>query len=69
MKKYAILLLMFIIVSAEVAMAERLTVIAPVANIRSAPTTNSDVLWKVEKYHPIFVIHKSGGVVCGGRGN
>ena len=60
MKKYAILLLMFIIVSAEVAMAERLTVIAPIANIRSAPTTDSDVLWKVEKYHPIFVIHKSG---------
>ena len=60
MKKYAIFLLMLIIVNAEVAMAERLAVIAPVANIRSGPTTDSDVLWKVEQYHPIFVMDKSG---------
>jgi len=51
---------MLAVVYAEVAMAERLTVIAPVANIRSGPATEYDVLWKVAKYHPIFVIEKSG---------
>jgi len=40
---------------AGTAMAERLTIVAPVANIRSGPDTKSDILWKVEKYYPIFV--------------
>ncbi|MCK5204183.1 MAG: SH3 domain-containing protein, partial [Desulfobacterales bacterium] len=31
-----------------------------VANIRSGPGTNHNVLWKVEQYFPILVIQKSG---------
>ena len=37
-----------------------MTIIAPVANIRSGPDSKSDILWKVEKYFPIFVVKKSG---------
>jgi SH3-like domain-containing protein len=40
--------------------AERLSVKVSVANIRSGPGTNYDVLWKVEKYHPLKIIKKSG---------
>ena len=60
MKNYSILLILIIILVAGTALAQRLTIVAPVANIRSGPNTDSDILWKVEKYYPIFVIKKSG---------
>jgi len=41
-------------------MAQRLTVAADVANIRSGPGTKYDILWKVGKYHPLNIIEKSG---------
>ncbi len=44
---------------ASPAHAERLAVSAGVANVRSGPGTKYDVIWKIEKYHPIFVIHKA----------
>ena len=50
--------LLFIVSGA--ALAERLAIAAPIANIRSGPGTGHDILWKVEKYHPIFVLKKSG---------
>ncbi|HSL60594.1 MAG TPA: SH3 domain-containing protein [Desulfotignum sp.] len=40
------------------AAAERLTVKASIANMRSGPTTSHDVLWQVEKYHPFLVEEK-----------
>jgi len=40
--------------------AERLMVNADMANIRSGPGTQYEILWKVEKYHPIEVIKKKG---------
>ena len=43
-----------------VAFAERLAISAPVANIRSGPGTSHEILWKVEKFHPILVQHKKG---------
>ena len=58
MKRFLFLLVVFILCHAGAAMAERLTVIKPVANIRSGPGTKFDILWKVEKYYPIFVIEK-----------
>ena len=58
MKRYLILLLFLILCNAGAAMAERLTVIKPVANIRSGPGSNYDILWRVEQYYPIFVIEK-----------
>ena len=60
MKPYSLFLSFLIVIMAGTAMAERLTIVASVANIRSGPATNSDILWKVEKYYPIFVIKKSG---------
>ena len=58
MKRYLVFFIILIAINAGTAMAERLTIIASVANIRSEPDTNSDILWKVEKYYPIFVIKK-----------
>jgi SH3-like domain-containing protein len=40
------------------AAAERVTVKASIANMRSGPGTNHDVLWQVEKYHPFLVQEK-----------
>lgn len=58
MKRYSVILILLITINAGIAMAERLTIIAPVANIRSGPDTDSDILWQVEKYYPIMVIKK-----------
>ncbi len=60
MKVPPAIILLLIIVFAGVANAERLTVSAPVANIRSGPGTGHNVLWKVEQYFPVLVIEKSG---------
>jgi SH3-like domain-containing protein len=51
---------LIVIVFATLANAERLAISAPVANIRSGPGVNHEVLWKVEKYFPILLIEKSG---------
>ena len=59
MKPYLVILTILILINAGSALAERLTIIATVANIRSGPESKSDILWKVEKYYPIFVIKKS----------
>ena len=58
MKRYSILLVLLIFLNAGAAMAERLAIVASVANIRSGPGSKYDILWKVEKYYPIFVIGK-----------
>ena len=42
------------------ALAERLTVGSEIANIRSGPGTKYDILWNVEKNHPLFILEKSG---------
>lgn len=42
------------------ASAERLAVSVSIANIRSGPGKNYDILWAVEKYHPLNVFQKSG---------
>jgi len=40
--------------------AERMVVKAGIANLRSGPGTKYDVLWQVEKYHPMLIIEKKG---------
>jgi len=42
------------------AAAEHISVKVPVANIRSGPSEESDLLWKVEAYYPMLVLEKSG---------
>jgi SH3-like domain-containing protein len=41
--------------------AEYMSVRVPVANIRSGPDDNSELLWKVEQNHPLDIIEKKGG--------
>ena len=60
MKRYSLFIIVLIAVLSGTAMAERMTIIAPVANIRSEPDPKSDILWKVEQYYPIFVTKISG---------
>jgi SH3-like domain-containing protein len=60
MKVQSIIIFLLIMLLAGTASAERLAVSAPVANIRSGPGSNHNVLWKVEKYFPIRIIKKSG---------
>lgn len=57
--KYIVAATIFFIIFSGIALAERLTVKSSVANIRSGPGTNYDILWKAEKYYPIVVIKKS----------
>jgi SH3-like domain-containing protein len=60
MKNHAWITLFLLLALAPVALAERLAVGVPVANIRSGPGENYDILWAVEKYHPLNVLKKSG---------
>ena len=60
MKPYVWIITLLWIVSSSVASAERLTVVVPTANIRSGPGTKHDIIWKVEKYHPLDVFKKFG---------
>jgi SH3-like domain-containing protein len=40
--------------------ADRVSVNVSVANVRSGPGTGHEVLWKVEKFHPLRVLSRSG---------
>ena len=51
--------IVLLVIFSGIAIAERLTVTASMANIRSGPGTGYDILWKVGKYHPILVLKKS----------
>ena len=56
--------LIVLLVMSGVAWAERLSVKASKANIRSGPGTSGyEVLWEVERYHPVEVIRKQDGWV------
>jgi len=59
MKVCSAILVFLTLLCANLAQAERLAITAPVVNVRSGPGTGYDILWKVEKYHPIFVLEKS----------
>lgn len=60
MKNYAWIIFFLLLVSVSVASAERFAVSVSIANIRSGPGKNYDILWAVEKYHPLNVFQKSG---------
>ena len=48
------------LVCAQAALAERITIVSNVANIRSGPGTEHDILWNVEKYHPLLLLETKG---------
>jgi len=55
-----ILAAILIVTSSSMAMAERMAVAVDVADVRSGPGTKPDIVWKVDKYHPLNIIGKSG---------
>lgn len=55
-----IIVAVLLIICSTDALAERLTIKVPLANIRSGPGTKYDIIWKVGKYHPVIVLEKSG---------
>lgn len=59
MKIFTVIIIFVLVFGLNIAQAERLAISADVANIRAGPGTGYDVLWKVEKYHPIIVLDKS----------
>ena len=59
MKKTIIALTIVVFMGTASAWAERLTVATSKANIRSGPGTDYDIIWKVEKFHPLSIIDKS----------
>ena len=62
MKRLPILtiaLLMSLITGIAVA-SERMAIKSDVANIRSGPGVQNELLWQIEKYHPILVTEKKG---------
>ncbi len=46
------------ILAGSVVAAERMAIKASIANLRSGPGSKYEVLWQVEKYHPILIIEK-----------
>jgi SH3-like domain-containing protein len=50
----------WIISMAQPVLAEPFAVSVPEANIRSGPGQSKDLLWKVEKYHPLDIVEKKG---------
>lgn len=59
MKLYSFLITILFILFSNAALAERLSVSVSVANVHSGPGKNYDILWNVEKYHPLFILEKS----------
>ena len=51
-------LVVMMVVAGPVAAAERMAVKSAVANLRSGPGSKYEVLWQVEKFHPVLVIEK-----------
>ena len=58
---YPLVLVVITLLSGQTAWAQRLAVTASIANVRSGPGTEKfEILWKIEKYHPLKVIKKDG---------
>jgi SH3-like domain-containing protein len=55
-----ILIIVLTTVGIDAAVAERLAIKNDIANIRSGPSTDASILWKVEKYYPVTIIDKQG---------
>ena len=56
--KYMLPILVLMMIIAGPVAAERMAVKASIANLRSGPGAKYDVLWQVEKFHPMLVIEK-----------
>ncbi len=61
-KKIAFAAFLFVIfcLSSSAFAGQRLSITSKIANIRSGPGSNYEVLWQVEKYYPVIIIGKKG---------
>lgn len=57
-KRVAPVLAVLLLFMSGTALAERMTVNASMANVRSGPGDEHNILWKLEKYHPVDVLKK-----------
>jgi SH3-like domain-containing protein len=58
MNRATILLTIWICLICGNALAERLAIKSATANVRSGPGKNYEILWQVEKNHPIHILKK-----------
>jgi len=59
-RKVLFLVLGLVLTATSLVAAQRLMVSSKVANIRSGPGTKYEVLWQVERYHPLQIVEKKG---------
>ena len=60
LKASVISAILILVCSGETSADERYTVTGEIANIRSGPGTNHEILFKAEKYYPVKVLKKTG---------
>jgi len=60
MKPRVLISALLLVLISSTALAQRLSVGVPTANIRSGPGQKHDIMWKVEQYYPLVVIDKYG---------
>jgi SH3-like domain-containing protein len=58
--KYMIPWVVMLVMVVPALALERMAVKSSTANLRSGPGTKYEVLWQVEKYHPLLIIEKKG---------
>jgi len=51
----------FLVFGSAIVWAERLAVSESIAYIRSGPGTKYGILWKADRFYPLWVLEKSGG--------
>lgn len=56
--RYMMLFISLFLAADAAAQSQRMAVASEVANIRSGPSAQSEVLWQVERYYPVLVIEK-----------
>lgn len=64
MKKILVILSWFTLLLSSIPLnqagaAQRVSVNVEIANLRSEPGVNYEILWQVERYHPFLIIEKS----------
>jgi uncharacterized protein YgiM (DUF1202 family) len=60
MRDVIVIAILTLSVSGVASAAERYAVTGTLANIRSGPGTNHEILYEAEKYYPVVILKKTG---------
>jgi len=60
MARYGMFWVLLGLMCTTAAAAERMAVKSDVANIRSGPGVEHEILWQIEKYHPLLILEAKG---------